>query len=145
MGRRSPCYDHASLPALCLQVSPSFTQREVLRVLQQLPGCEGALLEHSTDDGLMRMDIALPLPAAAQQGGAAGGSRRCGGGRGRAFEGRGREGGSSSRRDDPVGFQGIAIEVDGPTHFLNSHPDEPDGTSQVNRVIASAYLPVVIY
>jgi hypothetical protein len=30
-----------------------------------------------------------------------------------------------------VPFKGIAIEVDGPTHFLNSHPDTSDGTSQV--------------
>ena len=113
-----------------VQVSPSFTQREVLRVLQQLPGCGGALLEHSTEDGLMRMDIALPSPAAAQREGSEA-SRRRGG---RVQGGRGRERGSSSSSrggDGRAGFQGIAIEVDGPTHFLNSHPDELDGTSQV--------------
>ena len=118
-----------------VQVSPSFTQREVLRVLQQLPGCGGALLEHSTEDGLMRMDIALPPPAAANRREGAEASRRRGGGGGRVQGGRGheRDSSSSSSRggDGRAGFQGIAIEVDGPTHFLNSHPDELDGTSQV--------------
>ena len=114
-----------------VQVSPSFTQREVLRVLQQLPGCGGALLEHSTQDGLMRMDMALPSSAAADRREGSEASRRRGG---RVEGGRGRERGSSSSSssgDGRADFQGIAIEVDGPTHFLNSHPDELDGTSQV--------------
>ncbi len=35
-------------------------------------------------------------------------------------------------------FRGIAIEVDGPTHFLNSHPDELDGPTQLrNRLLES--------
>ena len=72
--------------------SSSGVQQEVLQVLQSLPGCGHAALQHPTDDGLFRMDIALP-----SVGGGGGGIS-----------------GSSSSSES-----GIAVEMDGPSHFLS--------------------------
>ncbi|GAX81897.1 hypothetical protein CEUSTIGMA_g9325.t1 [Chlamydomonas eustigma] len=174
----------------------SVTQTAVLRVLKQIPGFEHASMEYATEDGLMCMDIAVPVVSFKQQ--AYGGTEKnnCG------EEGserpadvnldaaeeavplkrkRGRPPGKSGskakgslimlaeagsavaepqqktlcsqviknqvtpsrRQKEPVvpllgtvPFRGIAIEVDGPTHFLNSHPDESDGTSKLrNRLL----------
>lgn len=104
-------------------------------MLRRIPGCEGALMEHSTDDGLIRMDIGIPL---------AGNTKRRLDAANTPFD---PEGGRRRTRRSPaasaailppasvtpagVALQGIAIEVDGPTHFLKSHPGELDASSQV--------------
>jgi hypothetical protein len=45
----------------------------------------------------------------------------------------------------PVKWQGLAVEVDGPTHFLASHPGEQDGSSLLrNRLLEKSGWRVLV-
>ena len=131
-------------------------------------------MEHKTDDGLISMDIALPLPGdnswwnaapaavananslypTARSPASTGKTKSRGGVRSSHVESSKGDSidaeslldvahapeeaasdilSSPTRPVVPSGdLRGIAIEVDGPSHFLNSHPDESDGSTQVS-------------
>ena len=80
-----------------MQAQPSLVQKQVLRAVQQLPGCSGAVGERLTDDGLFSMDIGVELASGEK----------------------------------------LAIEVDGPSHFLqHSSPAQLDGATRLrNRLL----------
>ncbi len=78
-----------------IKASPSQMQLQVFKTVQQLPGCEGAMSEHLTEDGLFSMDIALLLPDGTK----------------------------------------VAIEVDGPMHFMSNKPDVPTGATLLRNFL----------
>ena len=81
----------------------SRTQSGVLQLVRRLPGCSEAIYEHSTEDGLSTMDIALLLR----------------------------------------GGQKLAIEVDGPSHFLSDGKSFSGNTALRNCLLENRGWKVV--
>jgi hypothetical protein len=81
----------------------SRTQSGVLQLVRRLPGCSEAIYEHSTEDGLFTMDIALLLN----------------------------------------GGQKLAIEVDGPSHFLSDWKSFSGNTALRNCLLENRGWKVV--
>ena len=81
----------------------SRTQSGVLQLVRRLPGCSEAIYEHSTEDGLFTMDIALLLS----------------------------------------GGQKLAIEVDGPSHFLSDWKSFSGNTALRNCLLENRGWKVV--